>query len=103
MSSIKKNLNFSKKIKQARRELAYSQKKMGRLLKLSDRTISAYEVGRALPSLEMLLKIAAVTHRPVSYFFEEKPIEDFKLKDKIQTIEKELALIKKILNKKKTK
>ncbi|MGD9128979.1 MAG: helix-turn-helix transcriptional regulator [Candidatus Woesebacteria bacterium] len=99
MSNIKKILTLAKKIKQARKDSALSQKELAKALKLSDKAISAYEVGRSSPSLKTLKSISKITDKPISYFLDDKEAEELDLEIKIRTIEKELSEIKKILQK----
>lgn len=91
-------LSLATKLKVARQDAGLSQKDMGEALRLSDKAISSYEVGRAVPSIDTLKDISKVTHKPMSYFFDERDPEDFDLQIKIKTIEKELLEIKKILS-----
>lgn len=90
---------ISKKIRQARVEAALSQKELADALKLSDRTISAYEQGRALPPLDTLQTISNLTHKSINYFLDEdiETQTDFDLQVKIKKIEIELLQIKKAL------
>ncbi|HPS40377.1 MAG TPA: helix-turn-helix transcriptional regulator [Candidatus Woesebacteria bacterium] len=90
---------ISQKIKQARIEAALSQKELAYGLKLSDRTVSAYEKGRALPPVTTLKTISNLTHKPINYFIDEDITtqEDFDLQMKIKKIEIELLQIKKAL------
>ncbi len=90
---------LSKKIRQARVEAALSQKELASALKLSDRTISAYEKGRALPPLDTLQSISNLTHKSINYFLEEEQEieENFDLQLKLKKIELELIQIKKVL------
>lgn len=44
-------------IKIMRKQSRLSQKEMGKLLNLSDTTISAYELGKISPDFEIILKI----------------------------------------------
>ena len=90
---------ISQKIRQARVEAALSQKELASALKLSDRTISAYEKGRALPPLDTLQIISSLTHKSINYFLDEEveTQEDFDLQVKIKKIEIELLNIKKAL------
>ncbi len=59
------------RLKEAREALGLSQRKLGLLTGLSDKTISAYEKARVLPPLEVLLRIAKQLNKPVSYFLGE--------------------------------
>lgn len=99
----KNNLPLAERLKKARQDAGLSQKDLGDSLKLSDKAISSYEVGRAVPSIETLKDISRVTHKPVSYFLDDADPDDVDLQIKIKTIEKELLEIKKILEKKSSK
>jgi transcriptional regulator with XRE-family HTH domain len=91
--------NIAKKLKQARIEAALSQKDLASSLKLSDRTISAYEKGRAMPPLDTLQSISNLTHKSINYFLDEDldEREDLDLQVKLKKIEIELLQIKKAL------
>lgn len=90
---------ISKKLRQARVEAALSQKELADALKLSDRTISAYEKGRAMPPLDTLQSISNLTHKSINYFLDEEieTQEDLDMQVKIKKIEIELLNIKKAL------
>lgn len=90
---------IANKLRQARVEAALSQKDLASALQLSDRTISAYEKGRAMPPLDTLQAISDLTHKPVNYFLDEdiETQEDLDLQMKIKKIELELLSIKKAL------
>ncbi len=90
---------IAKKLKQARVEAALSQKDLANSLKLSDRTISAYEKGRAMPPLDTLQSISNLTHKSINYFLDEDidEGEDLDLQVKLKKIEIELLQIKKAL------
>ncbi len=62
---------FPERLKTAREIKNISQRKLGMLLGLSDKAISAYESGRTYPPLDTLLKIAKELDKPVSYFLDE--------------------------------
>lgn len=91
--------NIAKKLRQARVEAALSQKDLASSLKLSDRTISAYEKGRAMPPLDTLQSISNLTHKSINYFLDEEidEGEDLDLQVKLKKIEIELLQIKKVL------
>ena len=89
-----------KKIKFARTQLGLSQKQMGELLKISDKTISSYEVGRADPGLAVMSQIGKLVHRPLSYFDDEADPSDISEIDarlKLAEVEKDLLEIKRSL------
>lgn len=90
---------IAKKLRQARVEAALSQKDLANSLKLSDRTISAYEKGRAMPPLDTLQNISNLTHKSINYFLDEEidEGEDLDLQVKLKKIEIELLQIKKAL------
>lgn len=97
---MKQNKSLAKKIKKARKTANLSQKDLGKVLKLSDKAVSAYEVGRAEPSVGVLKKISKVTKTPFQYFVDEMPEDDAQLRSKLQLIEEELKKIKALLSKK---
>ena len=96
MSKAKRTL--ATKLKQARKDRGLSQKEMGTALKLSDKAVSAYEVGRAVPSIDTLREVSKVTYKPLSYFIDEDS-EEQELEAKLHGIEQELAEIRKLLAK----
>lgn len=91
---MNKRLSLGGKIRYARTEASLSQKELGDKLQLSDKTVSAYEVGRAEPSFEVLREIGDATGRPVSYFIDDERSEEIDLAVKLARIEQELAEIK---------
>ena len=97
MSNQKNTLNLATKIKKARQEAGYSQQKLAEALKLSNKTISAWEVGRAQPHIRTLKKIAEVTKVPTAYFVDELSDAEFELKMKLSRIEEELAEVRRLL------
>ncbi len=85
---------IGQRIKKARLEVGLSQKELGQALQLSDKTISAYEVGRAQPSLEKLKQLSQATHKSISYFLDEKDPNNLDLQLRVKQIEQELIEIK---------
>ena len=53
-------------IKKARVTSGLSQKDLAKRLGVSDKTVSAYETGRAIPPTPTLAKIADIIHKPIS-------------------------------------
>lgn len=92
---------MGKAIRQARKDLRLSQKDFAKVLRVSDKAVSSYEVGRATPKFETLQKISNILNKPISYFSSKSTTEDIDLQIKIKTIERELLEIKKILLSKK--
>lgn len=83
------------KIKQARRQAGYSQKEMGVLLELSDKAISAYESGRAEPSLDKIQEMSRITNQPVTYFFQGGGSSEAELlSDNVAKLETSLATMR---------
>lgn len=101
MSNRKKKtkieIQVGQRIRQARKEAGYSQKDLAKALKLSDKAVSSYEVGRAQPNLETLQAISKATFKSVSYFLDEADPEDLDLQLRIKRIEQELLRVKKAL------
>ncbi len=62
---------FPSKLKSAREAKKMSQQKLGMLLGLSDKAISAYESGRTYPPLDTLAKISEELSKPITYFLTE--------------------------------
>lgn len=91
-----KTVELSKRIRKARQEAHLSQQELGQAIGVSDKSVSAYEKGRALPSINKLKKIAASTNQSVSFFTEEKVNESL-VNSKLNKIEQELKEIKKLL------
>jgi transcriptional regulator with XRE-family HTH domain len=63
--------NLGKKIKLARVELDLTQTALAEKINAKQKSISRYENGISLPSLETLMKIAKVLKKPTSYFLGE--------------------------------
>jgi transcriptional regulator with XRE-family HTH domain len=89
---------LAKRIKAARTSAHLSQQELGTSIGVSDKSVSAYEQGRSTPSVEKLKKIAESTSHPLSYFTEEQ-VNQSLIATKLATVEKELAEIKKLLEK----
>ncbi|MBI2356861.1 helix-turn-helix transcriptional regulator [Candidatus Dojkabacteria bacterium] len=93
------------RIKTAREERGISQKKLGMILGLSDKAISAYEAGRTYPPLDTLFKLSRELSKPVNYFIEEDNGEASlidsiaKISEKIASISVEIEKLKRGLKK----
>jgi transcriptional regulator with XRE-family HTH domain len=57
--------NIGQRIRQVRKRLHYTQKEFAKLLGLTAASISAYETGDALPSVDVLLRLPEIVN--VSY------------------------------------
>jgi len=62
---------LGKKIKLARVELDLTQSQLANKIKAKQKSISRYETGASLPSIETLVKIAKVLKRPAGHFLDE--------------------------------
>ena len=91
--SNKIRIAFAKRLKQARELAGLSQRELGLLVGLSDKSISAYEQGRVLPPLDILPKIAKYLDKPISYFLSEENVTDTLLL-KIEQLEDFLSELK---------
>ncbi len=94
---------LGKKIQEAREKAGMSQRKLGILLGLSDKTISSYENDRTKPSVEILSGIAKELKHPIAFFLDESlvTVEDriSILKSKIDEMKEEIADIEKSFSK----
>ena len=61
---------LGKKIKLARIELDMTQEDLATAIAAKQKSISRYETGISIPSLETLEKIAKVLRKPFGYFLE---------------------------------
>ncbi len=62
---------LGKKIKLARVEKDLSQEQLAELIEAKQKSISRYETGAAVPSLETLMKIARNLEKSAGYFLDE--------------------------------
>jgi len=62
---------LGKKIKIARIELDLTQTGLAKKIGAKQKSISRYETGVSLPSIETLVKIAKVLKKPSGYFLDE--------------------------------
>jgi len=62
---------LGKKIKLARVEMDLNQTQLADKIGAKQKSISRYETGLAMPSIETLVKIAKELKKPTGYFFEE--------------------------------
>jgi transcriptional regulator with XRE-family HTH domain len=88
---------LSERIRSARKNVNLSQIDLANLVGVSDKAISSYEVGRAVPPLDILKKISVVTNKPMSFFFDEENNGEAVVK-KVEKMIEELNDIKKIFN-----
>ena len=62
---------LGKRIKLARVELDLNQTELAEKINAKQKSISRYENGLSMPSIETLVKIAKALKKPAAYFFEE--------------------------------
>lgn len=62
---------LGKKIKLARIEKDMTQVDLAQATKIMQKSVSSYETGQSLPTLETLEKIAKALNKPFSYFLDE--------------------------------
>lgn len=62
---------LGKKIKVARVELDLNQSELAEKIGAKQKSISRYENGLSMPSIETLVKIAKVLRKSASYFLDE--------------------------------
>lgn len=63
---------LGKKIKVARVELDLNQTDLAKKIGAKQKSISRYENGLSMPSIQTLVKIAKVVKKPASYFLDEQ-------------------------------
>lgn len=99
MSTKTLALTMAAKIREARQAMGMSQRDFGQALKLSDKAVSAYEVGRVMPTVETVAQISRLTSKPVGYFFGESGNRTLELQLQLSEIEREILKAKKALAK----
>ncbi len=62
---------LGKKIKIARVEMDLNQTELAEKILSKQKSISRYETGLSMPSIETLVKIAKVLKKPAGYFLED--------------------------------
>ncbi len=83
---------LGEKIQEAREKTPMSQKKLGLLLGVSDKTVSSYENNRTKPSVEILSRIAKELKKPIGYFLDEGLVTT---EDRISIIKAKIEELKK--------
>ena len=62
---------LGKRIKMARIELDLNQTELAKKINAKQKSISRYETGLSMPSIDTLVKIAKTLKKSTSYFLEE--------------------------------
>lgn len=83
---------LGEKIQEAREKTPMSQRKLGLLLGVSDKTVSSYENNRTKPSVEILSRIAKELKKPIGYFLDEGLVTT---EDRISIIKAKIEELKK--------
>jgi len=81
---------LAKRLKEARESKKYTQRDLGLLVGLSDKSISAYEKGKVIPPLEILVRIAKELEKPVSYFLEEDIDPDILVTEQLKGLKRRM-------------
>ena len=97
---MSKSLTLGERLKHARKLAGYSQRELAKELKVTDKAVSTYEVGRAEPSFKMMKKISKLVGKPISYFDTDYEVSESNLEGKLDRIEEELKEIRIMLQKK---
>jgi len=87
---------FADRLKKAREEAGLSQRELGLLIGLSDKSISAYEQERVLPPFDIVPKLAKQLNKPIAYFIEEEEPLDF-ISIRLIQIEREIEEFQNLL------
>lgn len=78
--------NLGDKIKSAREETSLSQNQVGKMLGISDKTISGYESGRICPPIDKLQSLSDLFKKPITYFIEVDN-KEYKVSSRLRAIE----------------
>ncbi|MCD6225525.1 HD domain-containing protein [bacterium] len=87
---------LGEKIRSIRKSLKISQEELAQKIGVSNKTISAYESGRAIPPTKILLRISKVTNTPLQNFFSEKTEKEDSEKEELLRIIKQIGILKRI-------
>jgi transcriptional regulator with XRE-family HTH domain len=88
--------NIVVELKSLRLKLNLSQESFGRKIGKSGKTICSYELGRSIPSLDILEKISKVYKIPLIKFGEGREVE---LKKALTELDTSLSNLKSLLDK----
>ena len=90
-----------KKIREARIEMGWSQQKLASETNMSNKTISAYELGTLGANLKALRSIAKAVGKPITFFTDEAS-PNYQIETRLKKIERELEIVKDLLEKQET-
>lgn len=81
------------RLKKLREKKKITQLRLGMELGVSQETISGYEIGKAVPPADMLIKLADELNTSIDYLLERTDIKEFELLKKSDLNEIEIELI----------
>lgn len=90
-------IELGNSIRSARTNMDMSQRDLARFLNVTDKTISAYEVGRVRPPVKILKRMSVIFHKPLSYFDQKAVMDSDEIYEKLKRIEEELKEVKKLI------
>jgi transcriptional regulator with XRE-family HTH domain len=85
---FKKSMNqwvFNQMIYDEREENGFSQEEMGRLLKVSGKVISKYELKQVKPSMEVIVEFLKVFNKKIFIVDRFEEVSEFDFKDRTET------------------
>ena len=88
---MKEPYTLFKNIKNARVSSGLTQKELAKRLGVSDKTVSAYETGRAIPPTPTLAKIAEYTKKDISELLGVKKDDKNEVARRLKNIEKQIT------------
>ncbi|MBQ3834056.1 MAG: helix-turn-helix transcriptional regulator [Elusimicrobia bacterium] len=85
-------ISLSKKIKQAMLDAELTQQKLARIIKTDQGLISAWQLGKRIPTIRSLEKIAKATNKPVDFFICKENAVSCDDKNEITKLKEDLKL-----------
>lgn len=85
-----KTQEIGKRIKEGRKRLGITQKKLGSEVHLSDSTISKYETGESLPPSDAIIGLSDCLHVSTDYLLKGKNKEYNELSDECKELLREI-------------
>ena len=93
-------MELKDQIREARRQAKLSQQALSTVIGVSDKAVSAYEVGRSSPPLKVLRKISTATGKPMTYFIQnEEEASPDQILAKLSAVEEEIRKLREVLEK----
>lgn len=68
-------MSFGERLKAARKEIKYSQEKLGKLIGYGNTTINGYESGAGKPNLDIFIKLCKIFDRDPNYFLQDDIVD----------------------------